>query len=57
MQNQPARQAIAASVEPPPDIAAIQALLRRAGIPASDAEIRAAARMLARLAPPAEARA
>ncbi|MBO1112919.1 hypothetical protein [Bordetella petrii] len=57
MQNQPASQVSRASAEPPPDIAAIQVLLRRAGIPASDAEIRAVARTLARLAPPAEARA
>ena len=53
MREQPADQPSRRSMEVPPDIAAIQALLRRAGIAATDAEIRTVAKMLARLAPPA----
>lgn len=44
-------------MEASPDTAAIQALLQRAGIAATEAEVRTVAKMLARLAPPAETRA
>ncbi|HYG43628.1 MAG TPA: hypothetical protein VEA17_11975 [Bordetella sp.] len=57
MRSQQAGPISRRGLEPPPDAAAIQALLQRAGVAATEAEIRTAARMLARLAPPAGAQA